>query len=76
MSLIEKDLADAHVYWSNQKAQHGVTTVPVERHLALIEAILDYEQRTRERVSSSAQVRDVLEGTAEFNRGHAQAVGS
>jgi hypothetical protein len=70
MSLIEKDLAEAHVYWSEQKAKNGVETVPVDRHLALIEAVLGYEQRDRQRVTAAAEVRDVLEGAAEFNRHH------
>jgi hypothetical protein len=74
MSLIEKDLADMHVHWTKQKAD-GVTEVPIDRHLRLIETILAYEQQERILVSAAAKVRDVLEGTSEFNRAHALAVG-
>lgn len=75
MSLIEQQLAEAHVHWSEQKAAHGVTTVPIDRHLTLIEAVLRYEQRDRERVTAAAEVHSVLEGTNEFNRGHQAATG-
>lgn len=69
MSLIEKDLADLHVFWSKQKAE-GVTDVPIDRHLRLIETVLAYEQQERVLVSAAAKVREVLEGTDEFNRGY------
>jgi len=74
MSLIERDLADLHVYWAKQKAE-GVTDVPIDRHLRLIETVLAYEQQERVLVTAAAGVREVLEGTAEFNRGHRAAVG-
>jgi hypothetical protein len=70
MSLIEKDLASMHVHWTKQKSD-GVTEVPIDRHLRLIESVLAYEQQERVLVSAAARVRDVLEGTDEFNRGHA-----
>lgn len=63
MSLIEKDLADLHVHWSKQKAD-GVTDVPIDRHLRLIETVLAYEQQERVLVSAAAKVRDVLEETS------------
>lgn len=75
MSLIEKDLAEAHVYWSKRKSD-GTETVPIERHLALIDAVLQYEQTDRARVVTAAGVRDVLESTAEYNRGHQLKSGS
>jgi hypothetical protein len=75
MSLIEKDLADLHVYWTKQKSD-GVTEVPIDRHLRLIETVLAYEQQERILVSAAAKVREVLEGTEEFNRGHAGAMSS
>lgn len=74
MSLIEKDLAEMHVHWAKKKAD-GVTEVPIDRHLRLIETVLAYEQQERLLVSAAAGVRDVLEGTTEFNRGHAAALG-
>lgn len=73
MSLIEKELADAHVYWSKKRAE-GVEVVTIDRHIALISALLTYEQADRSRVEKAAVVRDVLEGTAEFNRGHVKAL--
>jgi hypothetical protein len=60
MSIIEKDLAEAHVYWSKQKAA-GESTVPIDRHLNLIMALLKYEQADRERVSAASIVAEAAQ---------------
>jgi hypothetical protein len=74
MSLIEKDLAEVHVYWAKQKSE-GVTDVPIDYLLGLVSSFLKYEQAERGAVTAAAVVRDALEGTPEFNRGHVAAVG-
>jgi hypothetical protein len=76
MSLIEKDLAEIHVYWTQQKVKNHVESVPIDYFLDLVGTFLKYEQAERGAVTAAAAVRDVLEGTPEFNRGHSLAVGS
>lgn len=73
MSLIEKDLAEVHVHWTKARME-GVETVPIDYFLDLVSTFLRYEQAERGAVVAAAAVRDVLEGTPEFNRGHAAAV--
>ena len=75
MSHREKDLAEAIVHYEAIRAK-GEAWVDIDSHLKLLHEWLEHEQFTRNEIKRAAEAIDVLEGTAEFNRGHRAAVGS
>jgi len=75
MSIQEKEIATAIVHYEKAQAD-GETTVPIQLYLGALHMWLEREQVLRAEVEYDADARVVLEGTEEFNRGHAAATGA